>query len=474
MIFKLFNLIFSWQYGHMNKIAISISVFLLVYHPINSQDNDLLNDSLFITVTEGDSAGKVLEFINKGADVNSKTYLNVTPLMYACDLEHSETVKVLVLNGAVIDIRPRNGITPLISTARNGNWEIGEFLIKQGANIELADWDGATSLLHSAGLGHYNMTEMLLFYGANINHQAFDGNTALHAAITEEHPNIVDLLLENNANTHLENSEGRNVLMLAAKMGEDSLFFRLLDSTVNVNIEDITGTSLLDLASSSGSLKIVDTLHKMGAELNKANPFQKNPLFYAKQSGNKELVQYLKNKGAKPNYMPNFDRLILGLEFPFNSKDGYYLILAGLVDSKSKIEITTGFAFRHFPRRVLVDGSNNVKNQYWESRNYSFLELSRKFRFFELNEKNYGIDIGVKEMFTWGKYRGTDRSPFVRYITSPKIGIYRQSKAFSLAVDYEYANFDVTGLSNHFININLHLTAFLRRYNRAKERIEWL
>ena len=62
------------------------------------------------------------EFLKRGPDVNTPTYMNQTPLIYAAGRGDVEKVKMLLDNGARTDIKTDHGYTAL-DTAKGFNHE---------------------------------------------------------------------------------------------------------------------------------------------------------------------------------------------------------------------------------------------------------------------------------------------------------------------------------------------------------------
>lgn len=73
----------------------------------------------------------------KGADVNlsSKNGFNVFPLHSAVAGNFVGTSKMLIENGAEVNIAQQSGLTPLHSAAQNGNIELIVLLLEKGADV---------------------------------------------------------------------------------------------------------------------------------------------------------------------------------------------------------------------------------------------------------------------------------------------------------------------------------------------------
>ena len=73
----------------------------------------------------------------KGADVNlpSSNGFKVYPLHSACAGNYTRTARMLIENGALINVKQQAGATPLHSAAQNGNLELLVLLLEHGAEV---------------------------------------------------------------------------------------------------------------------------------------------------------------------------------------------------------------------------------------------------------------------------------------------------------------------------------------------------
>jgi len=100
---------------------------------------------LHSAVVKGDSK-TVLDLIDKGADVNSKSADGTSPLHSACGLGQVECVKILLEHGADIEARDARGDTPLSVAVLAGQPEIAELLLSHGAKTDVENNKGKTPL----------------------------------------------------------------------------------------------------------------------------------------------------------------------------------------------------------------------------------------------------------------------------------------------------------------------------------------
>ena len=145
--------------------------------------------------------------ISKGAAVNPHEPENKeecpcaigarTPLHFAVRSDSISTVRILVQNGARVNVTDENGMTPLHNAVSNGNFEIAKFLIDNGAVVNVKDAQyGATELHIAATLGYEDIVELLIENKAKIDADDNQGKTPLYYATYHGFSGTRDLLIE--------------------------------------------------------------------------------------------------------------------------------------------------------------------------------------------------------------------------------------------------------------------------------------
>ena len=104
-----------------------------------------LNEKLFEAIREN-KIDKVLELIEKGADIEARNKGGWTPLHIACSYGKTETALMLIEKGADIGARNNGGSTPLHYACAYGKTETALILIEKGADIEARNNGGETPL----------------------------------------------------------------------------------------------------------------------------------------------------------------------------------------------------------------------------------------------------------------------------------------------------------------------------------------
>jgi ankyrin repeat protein len=84
-------------------------------------------------VCSGDVA-KVVELLNRGADVNASDSRDRTPLHFAAFKRYAEIASLLLKHGADVNARDDAGDTPLHYAARSGCPSLVKLLLKYGGD----------------------------------------------------------------------------------------------------------------------------------------------------------------------------------------------------------------------------------------------------------------------------------------------------------------------------------------------------
>jgi ankyrin repeat protein len=144
-----------WVYGTLFFIIAIIHALLL--H----------RDDMISAVLRGDLLA-VQGFISKGADVNANNNDGgrITALIVATEEGHKEVVRLLLANGADINVKDKNGETALMLASYYGRKEIVKLLLAKRADVNAKSNNGATALMNATKKGHKEIKELLIRAGA--------------------------------------------------------------------------------------------------------------------------------------------------------------------------------------------------------------------------------------------------------------------------------------------------------------------
>lgn len=156
-------------------------------------------------------------FIKSGADLNKKSEYGDTLLMKVCkEGGKYHFIKLLLENGADVNLQDSDGKTPLMRLNQWKSLEISKLLIESGADVNLKDKCGTTALMQKCQDARHDSAKLLIDAGADVNAKNNKGQTALMlACIKGRYNNSINLLLENGADINAQDNEGNTALMLA-------------------------------------------------------------------------------------------------------------------------------------------------------------------------------------------------------------------------------------------------------------------
>ncbi|MCD4731028.1 MAG: ankyrin repeat domain-containing protein, partial [Bacteroidales bacterium] len=199
-------------------------------------------------------------FLEKGADINAASIDGRTPLTFAAYSRNPEEIcKFLVLNGANVNPEPckhdksctcgPNFYTPLHAAVRHGHEGMTKVLVSNGAKINVYDNDGLAPIHLAVQSGKKEIVEYLIDYGAFINcKEKNTGSTELHLAVAMGYNDIVELLIKNGSSPTMQDNNELTPFDYAWKYNHKELAYHLLAAGADdSNLEKyITETKLLD------------------------------------------------------------------------------------------------------------------------------------------------------------------------------------------------------------------------------------
>jgi ankyrin repeat protein len=167
----------------------------------------------------------VREYIAKGNLVNefddggqtplvcASTRMMVPEFMVSENPEFGfEIAKLLIENGADVNVCDKSGTTPLMATADALDTRLAKLLVERGAIINIKGPIGQTAL-HRAGRSNSStMVNFLVEKGAEINITDNGGNTPLHLAMEQNQAASAIALVDNGADMSIKNAAGITAL----------------------------------------------------------------------------------------------------------------------------------------------------------------------------------------------------------------------------------------------------------------------
>lgn len=285
-----------------------------------------------------------------GIDVNEQDEECGTPLIYACQNNALEIVKMLLDNGANPNIGNQKNITPLHFSAALGAVPIVNLLVKAGADVNCTDNNGITPLMYmvikektAAALGFIKNPEvdvrikdnagrtaamyavcvkqqqlakaLLPLMGTDTDDADIEGFTMLHYACQYGQVEIVKLLLEKNqvenqveenlGSVNRASNVGETPLMMAARASNLVIVKLLLAAGAAADCSNRKGVTALHLAAILGNVPLGKVLLAAGACIDAKTLEGQTPLMYAVIKGKSDFAQMLILENADVNAADN-------------------------------------------------------------------------------------------------------------------------------------------------------------------------
>lgn len=141
-----------------------------------------------------------IDNVAKGFFSHDVMYENVTPLHFAVILRYVKIAKLLIEQGANVNVQDKAKYTPLHYAVENNLTEVVEKLIEKGADVEIENKFKETALHLAVENENAEIAQILIASdnkGHLINAQNSNGKTALHLAVESDNVEIVKSLLKN-------------------------------------------------------------------------------------------------------------------------------------------------------------------------------------------------------------------------------------------------------------------------------------
>ncbi len=318
--------------------------------------NRVLDSSLHLASAHGNLIVAEL-LIEYGADVNTQTQNQVTPLELASAHGELEIVHLLLTSGASANSQDAEEFTPLHRAAQGGYLDIVTLLLKSGADVNiqnsnnktpldlalnngrldaarcLAEWMGNAnfldllnlspdslpdverptfghgrssniperrSSLHAASeAGDLEIVRSLLEVGSRVNERDTYHWTPLMYASAKEMVEVAKLLIEYGADVNARDRIGWTALQAASRNGHDNVARLLLNHGADVNAMQQDQWTALHLALFEGSsFETVKALLEKGADVHVRNDLGRTPFQMATRIGDRRIMQLLLEFGA--------------------------------------------------------------------------------------------------------------------------------------------------------------------------------
>ena len=466
------------RYG--NFLVASWVLLLALCIPVPAQNEDLFESAdtsyfksgaddwnLVESVIRADHAN-VLLLLKRGADPDAKADGGMTALMFAAESGDLLLLKVLVLNGANLELTHVENTTPLLVAILNNHFEAASYLLEKGAQPDQKDDYQGSALIYASASNAYQIADLLLFYGATDTIKDRDGNDALITSVFFGNVETADVLLQNGLDPEVRDKKGNTPLMIAAQQGDTTMMNLLMEYGAELNAVNKKNYPPLAHAIQFNQSDAAKLLIDSGAHIHHLITPGRNLYDLAIQLNQKEIQRLLKERGAAQVNRPDFSELDFSWGNSLGKNEYMMQTRISWVDRKFGFFAETGFDFRLYPQKVQVIAGDNLVHQYREKRAVWAHGAGKYFRLFrDPTGIEFGGYAGLTGLLTFPRYMGIRDNPTPEYNLAPSGGFFVRGKYAGLKIGAERYTFGT--LHEGKWKLNLTLFARISTQNQSNE-----
>jgi len=258
--------------------------------------------------------------------------IGISPLMNAAIGEDVSVVSFFIKsNPTIINQKNIGGATALHIAARKGNLEICKILIENGANVNLVDNDGWSPLMRAVTSKNLDLVKMLLGKGVDVKQLNSVGESPIIiSAYSECSECLKQILSSYNSDSNFATVTLKNQLddaMIIARNRNDVAMQSILTGYINIDAKNISPT-IGSLNNNNGfrvsnKAIITEQLPELvqNKTLNKIDKETNVIIFKLNNSNNKYNKKIFIFKGSKESKTPSSQHLPLNNQSSTNQKE---------------------------------------------------------------------------------------------------------------------------------------------------------
>jgi len=458
----------------MKKIRL-ILLFYCFIIPVFGQLPDE-DQKLLQAAYEGNESKLLQALINK-ADIEAVTDKGVSALIYASQRGFDNIVKILVYNGANISHTANDGVNAFLAASMLNRISIADYLLKSGADINSVNKSGAGALHFCAAYNYDSLCRFLIEKKANPEFKDIDGNTPLMIAAFSGNNTVISILVEAKAQIDNPDKNGFTPLMASINRGYLNTAQFLIRQNANVSAVNNNKLNAAGIAVLSDHLAALPLLKN---DLKKTDTAAIDPfrIAYAKMDIN--AVRKLKKAGFK-----SFDKVLFPSFFTlvglnFNADHLLFNFKAGVHEVVNNFDVFADYQVRLFRKKIWVNVAPGVEYQYWESRSFAGIGISKDF--FPFGEKNkHLLFLQTSFSYSYGNFRATYKKAESFFVIIPAVGLkYFIDNSSNIQFVLSYCSYQPNQIFPLHLGINLQsYFPFSNKklpdlYKLKQKHIDWL
>jgi ankyrin repeat protein len=433
-----------------------------------------LNFALQQAASLGNSMG-IEWLLNHGADIDTRTYQNVTPLMFAVAAGEKEAVATLLKYDPELDFFSTFNESPLMVAVKDDNLDIAELLLRDSANVNLQDKRGNTALHLASIYGFFYMTDMLLYYEADPDIRAKDGTTPLMVAVFGGFADLADLLLQNRAHVLDSDNDGFTALMIAAQFGDTLLTDLLLKRGADIHAINKYKYDALDLAIKLNHPETVEFLFRKGYFSVSSGKDPIDPYTVATIYGRKNIIDILRKSNLPEAQRKGFNQISLAASVKVCFHDLYTGFSVTTREPINHFGIIAGFDMKPAWSRVIVKQTDVLYYQYMDKSYLAYAGVLKELNLSDNATKgNWFFTGSVAAGYSFGnKYKGTEIKPESRVRIIPAAGFRYNKNNFNFQIGLEYTNTELYKIGPVWLRTGISFNLDFENFKGPAKVLRW-
>lgn len=273
---------------------------------VNERDEEC--NTPLIYACQNNALEIVKMLLDNGADPNAGNQENLAPLHFSAASGALPIINLLVKAGADVNCMNNHGSTPLMFMAKNAKTAAAlNFIKNQAVDVSIKNNVGWTAAMYAIAFKQPQLVKAFLpLMGADTDDADIEGFTMLHYACQFGQSEIVKLLLERNPGSVNRTSNiGETPLMMAARASNLVIVKQLLAAGADAGCSNGKGVTALHLAAILGNVPLGKALLEAGADIDAKTLEGQTSLMYAVIQGKSEFAQMLVLESADVNAPDN-------------------------------------------------------------------------------------------------------------------------------------------------------------------------